>query len=157
MPRELRKRGKKHKKSSNVVDSAQDQPQSKQEDDHQQPSAEPSWIISAPQVEDAHPEAPFGYVDPDVKAYFRTVDEQIRTWQEDEHHPEDENEDLDPNEGEQLNPETQSQIFKKSLAASCSKASIFCCCAHRDVRERKATCYRSRLFSRTGAHGVFNG
>ncbi|KAF9224354.1 ARM repeat-containing protein [Gyrodon lividus] len=99
MPRELRKRGKKHKKSNNP-DPSEDHSQAQK--DHEKPSGEPSWIISAPKVEDVHPEAPFGYVDPDIKAYFRTVDEQIRTWQEDEHQPVNENDDLDPNEAKRL-------------------------------------------------------
>ncbi len=28
-----------------------------------------------------NPEAPFGYVDPELKAYFRTVDDQLKEWQ----------------------------------------------------------------------------
>ncbi|KAF8845591.1 ARM repeat-containing protein [Paxillus ammoniavirescens] len=99
MPRELRKRGKKHKKHNEPGPS--DPSLQAQKDHHEKPS-EPSWIISVPQAEDAHPEAPFGYVEPDIKAYFRTVDEQIRTWQEDEHQPEMENDDLDPNEAKRL-------------------------------------------------------
>ncbi|KAF9246872.1 armadillo-type protein [Melanogaster broomeanus] len=100
MPRELRKRGKKHKKPNNP-EPTENQPPA-QEDHYQKPSGEPSWIISAPHVEEAHPEAPFGYVEPDIKAYFRTVDEQLQTWQEDEHQPENENDDLDPNEAKRL-------------------------------------------------------
>ena len=79
MPRENRKRGKKHKK----------QPQQVPEQQHEEepePIIEsldkPSWIISGPKEEDVDPAAPFGYVDADIKAYFRTVDVQIRDWQE---------------------------------------------------------------------------
>ncbi|KAJ3820976.1 armadillo-type protein, partial [Lentinula raphanica] len=67
MPRENRKRGKKHKsKPSQPVPS--------------EPG--PSWIVTAPTNEDFNPEAPFGYVDADLKAYFRNVDLHIRDWQE---------------------------------------------------------------------------
>jgi nucleolar protein 9 len=50
-------------------------------------------------LEEPHPEAPFGYVDPDIKAYFRTVDDQIRTWQQERPYEENQDADLDPNEG----------------------------------------------------------
>jgi len=95
MPKELRKRGKKHKKSKQE----EQPPANAPVDEHEKPSEGPSWIISAHKTEDVNPEAPFGYVDPDIKAYFRTVDDQIRAWQEDEHIPEEENVDMDPNEG----------------------------------------------------------
>lgn len=95
MPKELRKRGKKHKKSGQGEQSSAGAPAGEQN----KPSEGPSWIISARKTEDVNPEAPFGYVDPDIKAYFRTVDDQIRAWQEDEHVPDEEDVDLDPNEG----------------------------------------------------------
>ena len=97
MPRENRKRGKKLKKSQRQV-SPEGQAQ---EREHHRPdnSGEPSWIVSVREADDAHPEAPFGYVDPDVKAYFRTVDEQIQSWQEDGNQSDDEDGDLNPNEG----------------------------------------------------------
>jgi nucleolar protein 9 len=80
MPREHRKRGKKHKK--NTQDEAHIQ-----EDlntTHTEPEVgEPSWIRPAPEDSpEINIDAPFGYVDADVKAYFRTVDDQIRGWQE---------------------------------------------------------------------------
>lgn len=98
MPREIRKRGKKHKKSQHqALPETQEQGQ---DDHHPNSSSEPSWIVPARNaVEDAHPEAPFGYVDPDIKAYFRTVDEHIQSWQEDGTEPEHEDGGLDPNEG----------------------------------------------------------
>lgn len=97
MPREVRKRGKKHKKSQHqALPEGQTQ---EQEDHHPNNSSEPSWIVSAREAEDVHPEAPFGYVGPDFKAYFRTVDEQIQSWQEDGTQPVDEDGDFDPNEG----------------------------------------------------------
>ena len=108
MPKEHRKRGKKHKKPP------LDKPETEvyQEDvDHAgeeqtggfEGGDRPSWIVRdrEPQV---NPEAPFGYVDADVKAYFRTVELQIRDWQENPAHAsavqtgDDENE-QDPNEG----------------------------------------------------------
>jgi hypothetical protein len=124
MPRELRKRGRKHKKPNEPGPS--DPSLQAQKDHHEKPS-EPSWIISVPQAEDAHPEAPFGYVDPDIKAYFRTVDEQIRTWQEDEHKPETDNDDLDPNEGASFSLKLLRDLTI-ICHASCSETLIFCCC-----------------------------
>lgn len=98
MPREIRKRGKKHKKSPQQGFSEGQEPV--REDYRPKESGEPSWIVTACKPsEDTHPEAPFGYVDPDVKAYFRTVDEQIQSWQEDRTQQSDEGADLDPNEG----------------------------------------------------------
>lgn len=97
MPREIRKRGKKHKKSQlQVLPEGQEQGQ---DDHHPNNSGEPSWIVPAREAEDVHPEAPFGYVEPDIKAYFRTVDEQIQSWQEDGNQLEYEDGGLDPNEG----------------------------------------------------------
>jgi hypothetical protein len=43
------------------------------------------------------PEAPFGYVDPELKAYFKTVDDQLKEWQQNRNYAEEE-EDVDPNE-----------------------------------------------------------
>ncbi|KAH7930051.1 ARM repeat-containing protein [Leucogyrophana mollusca] len=105
MPRENRKRGKKHKKSQDE-DNSYSQSRGNQSESYSaqvQDRGEPSWIVSAPPVdEDVHVEAPFGYVDPDVKSYFRTVDEQIRNWQDEEYHADDADEDMDPNEGRSL-------------------------------------------------------
>ncbi|KAI9575034.1 armadillo-type protein [Boletus coccyginus] len=102
MPREIRKRGKKHKKVQHGVF-----PEGQgQEGEDYQPNnpGEPSWIVPAREAltEDVHPEAPFGYVDPDVKAYFRAVDEQIQSWQEDRTQPVNEDTDLDPNEAKRV-------------------------------------------------------
>ena len=78
MPRENRKRGKKLVKT---VDE------------------NPSWIISGPkEVEEVDPGAPYGYVDADIKAYFRTVDVQIRDWQENRDDDAGEAGDTDPND-----------------------------------------------------------
>lgn len=80
MPRENRKRGKKHKKPKDVVEDASVQHY------HEDQQAGPSWIIDPKPGhelgEGASPDAPFGYVDADVKAYFRTVDAKLREWQE---------------------------------------------------------------------------
>lgn len=100
MPRENRKRGKKHKKQ------ADDNAVHEQHEEHLQADAEPhagpSWIVSAPDRPEANLEAPFGYVDAEVKAYFRTVDLQIREWQEQGMNTvEQQDEDNDPNEGTQ--------------------------------------------------------
>lgn len=100
MPRENRKRGKKHKKNSHENDEIKEQPPFIEEEPHsQEPSqTEPSWILPASKQEDDHnPEAPFGFVDVDVKAYFRTVDVQIRDWQAKNDDTAGEG-DIDPNE-----------------------------------------------------------
>lgn len=108
MPRENRKRGKKHKKP------LQDEPEPEvyqEAEDHEgeQPIGgfesgdRPSWVVRDREPQ-ANPEAPFGYVEVDVKAYFRTVELQIRNWQENPtrtnigHNDDNENE-QDPNEG----------------------------------------------------------
>ena len=44
-----------------------------------------------------NPEVPFGYVSPDLKAYFRTVDDQLKEWQQNWDHAGRE-EDVDPDE-----------------------------------------------------------
>ena len=112
MPRENRKRGKKHKKPVQNEPEPEADPEVYPEDaDYEgeqqtggfEGGGRPSWVVPErePQV---NPEAPFGYVDADVKAYFRTVDLQIRDWQESPAHTsagdngDNENE-QDPNEG----------------------------------------------------------
>ena len=95
MPKELRKRGKRHKKSS-----AQDQTHAQQHEvPDEDPSSGPSWIL--PRADSSskqfNPEAPFGYVDPELKAYFKTVDDQLKEWQQNRNYAEGE-EDVDPNE-----------------------------------------------------------
>ncbi|RDX53030.1 ARM repeat-containing protein [Lentinus brumalis] len=101
MPRENRKRGKKHKKKVEDEAPVRQEEQPQQEED-QANAAGPSWIV--PAREDSGVDllnAPFGYVDAEVKAYFRTVDVQIREWQETK--PEVEaDEDVDPNEDRRL-------------------------------------------------------
>ncbi|KAG6885129.1 hypothetical protein C0993_005707 [Termitomyces sp. T159_Od127] len=100
MPRENRKRGRKVKKKVDVLNEAL----SSQEPQAPQPTSGPSWIRSAPHHDpenhEFNPEAPFGYVDADVKAYFRTVDVQMRDWQVEEDQELDH--DKDPNEERRL-------------------------------------------------------
>jgi nucleolar protein 9 len=90
MPRENRKRGKKHKKPIQSEPEPEADPEVYPEDaDYEgeqqtegfESGERPSWVVRdrEPQV---NLEAPFGYVDADVKAYFRTVELQIRDWQE---------------------------------------------------------------------------
>ncbi|KAJ3505135.1 hypothetical protein NLJ89_g7571 [Agrocybe chaxingu] len=57
-------------------------------------------LVIRTQQEETNREAPFGYVDIDVKAYFRTVDVQIREWQDSQ--DEVAEEDVDPNEQKRL-------------------------------------------------------
>ncbi|KAI1793004.1 ARM repeat-containing protein [Ganoderma leucocontextum] len=100
MPRENRKRGKKHKKKAE--EAAEPEPDSYEPQlQDQEDEAGPSWIVRARDDSAVDPNAPFGYVDAEVKAYFRTVDVQIREWQETK--PEVEaDEDVDPNEDRRL-------------------------------------------------------
>ncbi|KAI0643707.1 ARM repeat-containing protein [Trametes meyenii] len=100
MPRENRKRGKKHKKSAeDVTDFNKDVLHPEQEQELNE--AGPSWIIPARNDAAVDLNAPFGYVDAEVKAYFRTVDVQIREWQETR--PEvDGDADVDPNEDRRM-------------------------------------------------------
>ncbi|KAF9649340.1 ARM repeat-containing protein [Thelephora ganbajun] len=115
MPRENRKRGKKYKKPVQNKPEPEADPDVHQEDADYEGDQEtgnfgsgdrPSWVVRErePQV---NLEAPFGYVDADVKAYFRTVELQIRDWQENPAHGSsgysDANEhEQDPNEDRRL-------------------------------------------------------
>lgn len=112
MPRENRKRGKKHKKN-------QEQEQPHVAVDLAQVSQnDPSWIKpSLNGMDDRESEAPFGLLDADVKAYFRTVDIQIRDWQEEEATGED---DVDPNE---------SAYFRHAMEVN--RNLIFCNCTEK--------------------------
>jgi hypothetical protein len=80
MPREHRKRGKRKKNENEATADAvvtSNLEREKVENEN------PSWIETAEPPEAAfNPEAPFGFCDPDVKAYFRTVDKQLMEWQE---------------------------------------------------------------------------
>jgi len=98
MPRENRKRGKKHKKGE-VAEV--DVPATVRQPEEQEPHATgPSWIISAKNEDLINPEAPFGYVDADLKAYFRTVDQQLKEWQANDGHEVEDDQDVNPNESE---------------------------------------------------------
>lgn len=118
MPRENRKRGKKHKKSATNEEDYNhiDVPVIAEEEPQQE--AGPSWITRAPNPNEDR-EAPFGYVDSEVKAYFRTVDVQIREWQEVQDIEEDTG-DSDPNEGmfNYCRTSTRSKIFSQTVASS---------------------------------------
>ncbi|KAI0721971.1 armadillo-type protein [Cerioporus squamosus] len=101
MPRENRKRGKKHKKKAEDEPPVQQEEYVPQHEEDQADAAGPSWIVPAREDSGVDQNAPFGYVDAEVKAYFRTVDVQIREWQETR--PEVEaDEDVDPNEDRRL-------------------------------------------------------
>ncbi|KAF9268292.1 hypothetical protein L218DRAFT_918805 [Marasmius fiardii PR-910] len=95
MPRENRKRGKRVKKQT--AETTHEEPEL-------EPSTEPgpSWIV--PNEEESNPEAPFGYVDADIKAYFRTVDTQIQNWQ-------DEDDSMVEGEEDQRDPNSEKRIF----------------------------------------------
>jgi nucleolar protein 9 len=83
MPREQRKRGKKHKNP------APDQAESYEENHSSEiiQEATPSWITHAPKHQEVQNlDEPFGQADQEVRAYFRTVDTQIKQWIEDAPH-----------------------------------------------------------------------
>ncbi|KAL5508549.1 NOP9 [Sanghuangporus vaninii] len=102
MPRENRKRGKKHKKQQQ--DEATHSSETKDLEEEEKQTRGPSWIVErnrhgVDDTEDRSLDAPFGYADPDLKAYFKTVDDKLREWQEtDEAERFDGGENADPNE-----------------------------------------------------------
>lgn len=109
MPREIRKRGKKKKTQAEEQVDYQNQKredtavvfQEAEPEQDVEPTAGPSWMRSAPAQagpSGVDSEAPFGYVEADVKAYFRTVDLKLREWQEGRDE-DDVPEGVDPNEG----------------------------------------------------------
>ncbi|KAH9991655.1 ARM repeat-containing protein [Russula compacta] len=97
MPKEVRKRGKRHRKSANEYQP----PAQEQQSPGEGPSSRPSWIIPRVDSNQLNPEAPFGYVDPEMKAYFRTVDDQLKEWQQNWDDVQRE-EDIDPNENRRM-------------------------------------------------------
>ncbi|KAI9448557.1 ARM repeat-containing protein [Lactarius indigo] len=99
MPKDLRKRGKRHKKSEPNAQPPTKEPESIEEG----PSSGPSWIVRAPNSnrDQVDSEAPFGYVDPEMKAYFRTVEDQLKEWQQNWGDAEG-LEDIDSNENKEM-------------------------------------------------------
>lgn len=94
MPNELRKRGKRHKKSATHQPPSREQELSQVEG----PASGPSWIVPRADPKQLNPEAPFGFVDSELKAYFRTVDDQLKEWQQNWDNSAEVEEDMDPNE-----------------------------------------------------------
>jgi nucleolar protein 9 len=91
MPKELvRKRGRRAKKADK--DDGYNRPPAATEPEVlplDEPEAGPSSVPYQPDQPGQpgfpggiDPAAPFGYVDPDIKAYFKTVDEKLREWEE---------------------------------------------------------------------------
>ena len=98
MPKENRKRGRKNKKKTNEdTKIVEDRTET-----YTEPEAYQSGTVPSRNTPEVTNEAPFGYVDADIKAYFRTVDVQIRAWQEREGDASDGIEDINPNEGAQM-------------------------------------------------------
>ncbi|PPQ90877.1 hypothetical protein CVT25_007347 [Psilocybe cyanescens] len=95
MPRENRKRGKKQNEDeSQFYQEPEPEPEPQVE-----MREEPSWIVPATDnFGEIDPEATFGCIDADVKAYFRTVDIRIRDWQEAQEETAEGDGDVDPNE-----------------------------------------------------------
>lgn len=97
MPKELRKRGRRHK-TTRTEDQKPAQGREVPDEGEGPSTAGPSWIVPrTDSKQQLNPEAPFGYVDPELKAYFRTVDDQLKEWQQNRDHAEEED-DIDPNE-----------------------------------------------------------
>ena len=143
MPRENRKRGKKHKKKAE--ESADlNQESAPYVEEREAAEAGPSWIVSARDSTTVDLNAPFGYVDSEIKAYFRTVDVQIREWQETK--PEAvEDADVAPNEGmRSLGMRTEFLTI-----ARCRSPPVLCSRIERDVGEGETTGYRPRLLDNT--------
>ncbi|KAJ7477142.1 armadillo-type protein [Mycena galericulata] len=96
MPKEHRKRGKKKKPEPEWQPPVQEPHREAEYVPEEEPA--PAWIVHGQKDDDVNAEAPFGYVDVDVKAYFRTVDIQIRDWQNTAAESGIGNEDNEPNE-----------------------------------------------------------
>ena len=82
MPRENRKRGRKHKRPK--AEEGYDNEQQDSYIEAQSQGAGPSWIVDKKTIDadKLDSDAPFGFVEPDLKAYFRTVDDKLREWQD---------------------------------------------------------------------------
>jgi nucleolar protein 9 len=103
MPRENRKRGKKHKKAEDEVHSAPVKEQ--REEEAPAPEPGPSWIkrrVDTEEQPQQNLDTPFGELEQDLKAYFRTVDVQMKQWLEEGYETLEADEDRDPNEGTHL-------------------------------------------------------
>jgi len=151
MPREHRKRGKKHKKTPEDNKLFQEDLNTT----YSKPEGEPSWLHPAPEnLPEINIEAPFGYVDADVKAYFRTVDDQIRDWQEaDERRLTEEV--TDPNERTPC--QTFTIMVSHPFANEFREKAVFCGSFDGDGRQGKTTSNGSRMFCNLGEDGLFDG
>ena len=78
MPRENRKRGKRHKKQPGEDYVAEVEDAEVENTNEQYSWIRPSTSTAAQEDFDA----PFGFVPPDLKAYFRTVEEKLVEWQD---------------------------------------------------------------------------
>jgi hypothetical protein len=151
MPKVHRKRGKRHKNNdleTNVEDEIE-------ETTENLPAADndlPSWIEPALPQQDLNPEAPFGFCDPDVKAYFRTVDTQLREWQE-LGVEKDVSESEDPNAGEIHFLYTMS-LF---VLISCRETDVFRSGTWRNAGEGTPARNRSRLRHHFRTYGHLYG
>ncbi|KAH7343515.1 armadillo-type protein [Rhizoctonia solani] len=98
MPREHRKRGKKKKGNKEPTDNEVEQQNEEYHEEHHEES-NPKWMQTNDEMS---LEAPFGYVDPDVKGYFRTVDARIQDWQSQDYVRDDPNEEGNTNEDKRM-------------------------------------------------------
>ena len=152
MPRENRKRGKKHKKKPDEDTYVQPEEHPLQHEEEQAEAAGPSWIVPAREDPGVDLNAPFGYVDAEVKAYFRTVDVQIREWQETK--PEVEtDEDVDPNEGASSITAAGEHTPKNAYRPP----TLLRGCTSRNVWEGEAACDGPRLLDYPRKNDTFHG
>jgi len=159
MPREHRKRGQRKKKREEGEEpkEIQDTPDART-DVQLTTQAQPLWIEDAPEAPVAPEnnfEAPWGYVDPDVKAYFRTVEEQMLEWQSTGKLQGDEAPmDKDPNEGRM-----HLVLFRRSCISTplLRTPTVFCRGSAGNARQRVTTGNRSGLFCYTRTHGILYG
>jgi nucleolar protein 9 len=92
MPRENRKRGKKRQGNAEEVNLVVHDAQH----DAEPENAAPQWMHTN---DEPNLDAPFGYVEADVKAYFRTVDSKIQEWQSQDYRQEAADDEGDTSEG----------------------------------------------------------
>lgn len=146
MPKEFRKRGKRKPKQSEEDNfgSYGNQSVENQDPEENDPAVlqRPSWIRSAPEeASQQNKDAPYGYVSAEVKAYFRTVDVQIRTWQDDGYEDGDDEgpNDLNANEGEHWHYRLLDTTA--SSPGAHRETALLYVCPLRDVGKRASACH----------------
>jgi nucleolar protein 9 len=159
MPREHRKRGQRKKKFKEGEESREIQETPNEGTNIRWTTqTQPSWIEDAPEAPAAlenNFEAPWGYVDPDVKAYFRTVAEQMLEWQATGKLQRDEAQmDKDPSEGGILLAPVRISRLSMLLLRT---PTIFRRSFAGNARQRVTTGHRPGLLWYTRTYGILYG